>query len=278
MSYAYRYLRRATAAAARPEFAPYIVNPASGYAYQDFKKSVPLSAWDVEASPPRRLAVGFLENNVAGGLVDGRYWPPPAQDNVGSSSPREWLFIFGTTYSETPNPDYQRSILDFGMPIWWFIGAARRGEVNFSPGGTGEDQFLILANHVNVEADVFEFTAPAAVKYDPELAKLDASRIGVFPNPYYAFNAAETNRFNRFVTFTNLPSRATIRIFNLAGQLVRTIRKDTDVQYQRWDLLNESGFPVASGMYIAHIDLPDVGTTKVLKMAIIQEQEILDTY
>jgi len=50
----------------------------------------------------------------------------------------------------------------------------------------------------------------------------------------------------------------------------------------RWDLLNRFNFPVASGMYIAHVEmtLPSDGSTftKVLKLAIIQEQEILDSY
>ncbi len=29
-----------------------------------------------ETTPPTRLEIGFLENNVGGGLRDGRYWPP----------------------------------------------------------------------------------------------------------------------------------------------------------------------------------------------------------
>jgi hypothetical protein len=105
--------------------------------------------------------------------------------------------------------------------------------------------------------------------------------INVFPNPYYALNASETNRFSRFVTFSHLPANCTIRIFNLAGHLVRSIVKDgasNPTQFVQWDLTNQYGFPVASGVYIAHIDLPDLGTTKVLKVAIIQEQEVLQYY
>jgi hypothetical protein len=86
-------------------------------------------------------------------------------------------------------------------------------------------------------------------------------------------------KHNRFVTFTHLPDNATIRIFNLAGVLVKTIEKDpTSGQFQRWDLANESGLPVASGLYIAYIDLPELGTSKILKVAIIQEQQILDRF
>ncbi len=86
------------------------------------------------------------------------------------------------------------------------------------------------------------------------------------------------NKYNRFVTFTHLPDKATIRIFNLAGVLVKTIEKTDAGQFQRWDLANESGLPVASGLYIAYIEMPDVGTTKIVKLAVIQEQQILDRF
>jgi len=130
----------------------------------------------------------------------------------------------------------------------------------------------------NSPADVFEFTAPSVV-VDPNLAKEDVEKINVFPNPYYGTNPQEINKYQRFVTFNHLPSKATIRIFNLAGQLVRTIEKaDPNSQFERWSLTNDSDLPVASGLYIVHVDMPDLGTTKVLKVAIIQEQQILDRF
>jgi hypothetical protein len=74
-----------------------------------------------------------------------------------------------------------------------------------------------------------------------------------------------------------MPNQATIRIFNLAGQLVRTLNKNDQSTFFKWDLLNLVNYPVASGMYIAYIDVPNVGS-KVVKMAVIQEQELLDLY
>ncbi|MDE3058664.1 MAG: hypothetical protein KGJ59_11980, partial [Bacteroidota bacterium] len=92
-SFGYRYLRAASSPPAQPSFAQYIVNPTGGYAFQDYKKSMPLAAYDIEANPPRRLMVGFLENNKVNGLVDGHYWPPyygdPVHgDNIASTGPR----------------------------------------------------------------------------------------------------------------------------------------------------------------------------------------------
>jgi hypothetical protein len=63
---------------------------------------------------------------------------------------------------------------------------------------------------------------------------------------------------------------------------VRTLDKNEPSQFYRWNLMNQSGFPVASGMYIVHIELtlPTDGSTvtKILKLGVIQEQEILNTY
>jgi hypothetical protein len=42
--------------------------------------------------------------------------------------------------------------------------------------------------------------------------------------------------------------------------------------------MNGRNYPVASGVYIAYIEMPDVAVTKSLKFSIIQEQEILDLY
>jgi len=104
------------------------------------------------------------------------------------------------------------------------------------------------------------------------------NKINVFPNPYYGVNSEELNKYNRFVTINHLPQRATIRVFNLAGVLVQTITKDDPSQFTRWNLNNQSNLPVASGLYIAYIDMPDLGATKILKIAIIQEQQILDRF
>lgn len=282
VSYGYRYGRSfGSGVPAKPEFAPFIINAAGGYSFQDFTKSVPLSAWDITTNPsnPRRLAVGHLENNVAGGLVDGKWWPGNHNNfnNTASTGPREWLWIFNADYSETPNPAFQVEAIGNPLPIMWFLTVNRRGAAPFSPGASGDDEFLIIANFVNGLNDVFTFTAPAPSS-SVDLAKKDIEKINVFPNPYYGANSEELNKYNRFVTFSHLPTKANIRIFNLAGVMVKTIEKNSTSQFERWDLANNSGLPVASGLYIAYIDMPDIGKTKVLKLAIIQEQQILDRF
>jgi hypothetical protein len=132
-------------------------------------------------------------------------------------------------------------------------------------------------NPIQIGIDTYTFSTKGS-SFSNELAKTQVDKINVFPNPYYGVNTEELNKYNKFVIFSHLPAKATIRIFNLAGVHVRTIQKDNVDQFQRWDLANESGLPVASGLYIAYIDLPDLGETKILKIAIIQEQQILDRF
>ncbi len=279
-SYAYRYLRGSTAAAAKPEFAPFIKNQGSGYAFQEFVKSVPLSAWDItDPANPRRLTLGYLENNVANGLVDGKYWPPlyTAADNTAGSGPREWLFVFDENYSETPNTAYEMNIISVEAPIMYWLTVARRAAVGWSSGATGEDQFGIYPNLPNSPLDEFTFKAVAPA-YTLADAQADIEQINVFPNPYYGFNSVERTTFNRYVTFSHLPQKATIRVFSLAGIQVQAIEKDDATQFATWNLQNQEGLPVASGVYIVYIDLPELGKTKTLKIALVREQQFLPIY
>ncbi len=121
--------------------------------------------------------------------------------------------------------------------------------------------------------DVFTYTSPSP-QTGPAVQQESARRVGVFPNPFYADASADISNGRRIVTFTNLPERTTIRIFNLAGHLVRTLEKNDTSQYLEWDLTNEHNWQAASGIYVCHVEMPDIGESKVLKLAIIQPQLI----
>ena len=49
-------------------------------------------------------------------------------------------------------------------------------------------------------------------------------------------------------------------------------------EFLRWDLDNENGLPVASGMYFVHIDMPDINKTRILKLAVVGEQQFLENF
>jgi hypothetical protein len=88
--------------------------------------------------------------------------------------------------------------------------------------------------------------------------------INIVPNPYYAYSNYEFNRLENIVKIVNLPDQCTIRIYNTSGTLVRTFTKDSPVTSVDWDLANHVGIPIASGMYIIHVEVPG-GCERVLK-------------
>jgi hypothetical protein len=134
-----------------------------------------------------------------------------------------------------------------------------------------------IRNKVFTGDDVYSFNAPS-IATSTMLAKEDIKKINVFPNPYYGANPQEASKHEAFVTFNHLPQRAIIRIFNLAGQLVRIIDKNSSEQFEIWDLRNDSSIPVASGLFIIYIEMPDLQETKILKLAIVQREFVPDFY
>jgi hypothetical protein len=159
-------------------------------------------------------------------------------------------------------------INEFGTwNIVWYISQFTLGDV------VG----IFYDNPIQIGVDTYSFSTTASA-YSSSLAADQAGDINVFPNPYYGFSSEELNKYNRFVTFNHLPTQANVRIFNLAGVMVRTLEKQDQGQFMYWDLNNQDGLPVASGLYIVYIDMPELGTTKILKVAIIQEQQVLDRF
>src|SRR5690606_13076788 len=88
--------------------------------------------------------------------------------------------------------------------------------------------------------------------------------INVVPNPYYAYSQYERNRLDTRVKITNLPEVCTIKIYTSNGKLVKTFKKDSPITFIDWLLINEKSIPIASGVYLIHVDVPEVGE-RVLK-------------
>ncbi len=131
----------------------------------------------------------------------------------------------------------------------------------------------------NTTDDIFEFTTTANTSND-SLVTADLERINVFPNPYYASNSQETNRFDHFVTFNHLPDDQTdvsIKIYSIDGVLVRTLESvANENQYLQWDLRNNSDLPVASGPYVAHVNTAH--GERILKLFIVQRNQVVQYY
>ena len=236
-------------------------------------QQLPMEFWDVTSDPPRQLSVIVRDRDENG------QWDPD-----GGEEPRyNYLFVLDSDYDPTGNNwnpnaggrDFMDEIVLNGGPVLWTFWWGPRGSLEqFSAPFTMD----FIAPKVNTPNDIFTFESTVNTS-STELAKEDVNKINVFPNPYYGFQSRETSPGNKYVTFSHLPDNAVIRIFDLSGVLVRTINHvSTSGQFDTWDLQNDENYPVASGIYIVYIDMPSLGTTKILKLAVIQEQQILRVY
>jgi len=70
------------------------------------------------------------------------------------------------------------------------------------------------------------------------------ANIYCFPNPYKP-SAGHTT-----ITFSNLPSTCTIKIYTLKGELIKTIEETNGDAQATWDVANEAGENVVSGLYV----------------------------
>ncbi|MBL1207551.1 MAG: T9SS C-terminal target domain-containing protein [Calditrichaeota bacterium] len=136
----------------------------------------------------------------------------------------------------------------------------------------------IEVNYPNTDLDVFRFESAELVT---ELSTSDRKgildKVRIVPNPYYGYSSYEVSYDAPLIKFTNVDKQATIRIFNLAGQLIKTIEKNDTNTNVAWNLRNEANLKVASGMYIAHIEVPGVGE-KILKFGIVQREDRIDRF
>jgi hypothetical protein len=104
----------------------------------------------------------------------------------------------------------------------------------------------------------------------------------VVPNPYReeaAWDLAETNfePTGRRIKFFNLPERATIRIFTLAGDHVATIDHDNNAQdgdeppgQTSWNLVSKNNQDTVSGIYLYHVTSGMDGSETVGKFVVIR--------
>jgi len=113
--------------------------------------------------------------------------------------------------------------------------------------------------------------------------------VGITPNPYYAGSAYETSQLDNRVKFVNVPTKCEITIYTIDGVLVRKFTKDDTKNnaytvggpypavYLDWDLNNQQGIQVASGVYLIHVNGFELGE-KIIKWFGVMKPLDLDTF
>lgn len=160
---------------------------------------------------------------------------------------------------------------------------------NFTGYGT-----VVGGSHQNNQNPFYKFNTDGLqiTTNDEETAKSALDLMNVVPNPYYGYSAYEKNQLDNTIKITNLPSNCVVTIMNTSGIIIRKFKRavspdvsngglskandnlDTSIE---WDLKNSKGVPVASGIYLIHVDVEGVGS-RVLKSMLIMRPVDIDTF
>ncbi|MDB5282809.1 MAG: hypothetical protein JWO06_1884 [Bacteroidota bacterium] len=128
---------------------------------------------------------------------------------------------------------------------------------------------------------MFSTKGLGATENNVTVAKSALDLIRIVPNPYLAYSAYEPDANTSTVKVTNLPNNCTITIYSLDGTIIRVLNRSigvdpatnkkveisdgTDIQSVNvestvdWDMKNDKGIPIASGIYLFHIEAPGLG-------------------
>jgi hypothetical protein len=117
-----------------------------------------------------------------------------------------------------------------------------------------------------LESSYLQNLTKANPLYSTDEVEIEGHRVIVYPNPYridggYA-RAGYENRDrtksaerSRRITFANLPNICTVRIYTLAGDLVKELKhyrpdRGADAQIETWNLISRNTQAITTGIYI----------------------------
>ncbi len=243
----------------------------------------------INVSTGERLNMAFGENSwLVGENGADMIWNPSENLTSGSGQPlmggMHYVYIFGTNNGMPAYDEGEYIFNELSKQTW-------TGHKNVFGSCMWVMEPLLEENHSILESDVTikaRVSKPYTTRnssntndgyphYRFEITDTDKARTGqinelqslldlinIVPNPYYAYNEYESSRLDKVVKITNLPKNCTVRVFNMSGQLIKQFIKNTDQTFIDWDVTNQQDIPIASGVYIIHVEVPDVGE-KILK-------------
>lgn len=170
-------------------------------------------------------------------------------------------------------PGLNTAILNFDSPVDYLssLNSAFQSELPISG-----DRFLMTTEKPFNRDDVVRFKVKGNILQE-EIPESVLDSIFVAPDPYIVVNPLEPRntslpgRGERRVDFRNLPQECTIKIFTISGRLVKTLNHNSNEfnSIESWDLKSEDGLDVSYGVYIYHVNAPEIGE-KIGRFALIK--------
>lgn len=195
---------------------------------------------------------------------------PAYRTNEAESNSGNFLYQRWAAIESTNDPQLKREL--YGGLTWIFYPLLRQNTTVLSTPAT-------MTLRINKEYKNFTVTGAnngrpmyswnmkgnATITQNRPTLSSALDLINVVPNPYCAFSEYERNKLDNRVKIINLPERCSITIYTTSGKLIKRFEKDSPITYQDWTLTNSVNIPIASGTYLIHVQIPEVGE-KVLKL------------
>lgn len=210
--------------------------------------------WKAERNPNYQLAPG-IEQFI--------YWPALSIDGKNEGLQHEFtitedLFAKGN----------DRRLINHRNYYYLALAYATNNFAPFNPNNGMGQKTMYLIGHRNTGPDGFE-----SYTVLPRPAQGGLDKVQIVPNPFYNFSAYADSEGNGVIKITNLPARCEVTIFTLDGKVVRRFDRNeqpappfgSGIAEQQiypdliWDLRNENGKTIASGIYLVRIRAEGIG-------------------
>ncbi len=182
----------------------------------------------------------------------------------GTFTPPGWDLIPGGAAWTTQFPYPDRIIMEYFTPQGDTSGLrllTNNGPASATP-PSNNDEFTIKVFRPFTEQIVYTFSTKAG-QYKT-ISKNQLEKIRVVPNPYFV-----SSSFDNQIMFNNLPDKCEIKIFNVAGDLIKTINHRGETGATFWDLKNQAGLAVAYGLYV-YVVKTDDGKKQIGKFTVVR--------
>ncbi len=147
----------------------------------------------------------------------------------------------------------------FGRRYGYYVAA-----YNSTPGTWTSANGTVVDDLPPMESGSYNRSAVASAIAGP----VESFDIYAVPNPFVYGDARRSfGREDPYrIEFRNLPERATLRIYTVSGDLIRTLRHGPDERGNLagtavWDQKSDSGLLVAPGLYIFHVESETEGVS-----------------
>jgi hypothetical protein len=237
--------------------------------YNEFLESLPDTHWRVRNNPDplRRGGRGFEGFKV---------WrsTSPTFDSTSFSLLDQYDVDDDLNYGYQPGLkfSYVDSAVRTGNEYWYTVASYSIPTIGSfmipTEGGVRRTDYTLDP----VESPLRENAQHVRLNFGPSTVRGD---VMVVPNPYRS-DVSYTdgdgfegpgrlwNGYQRAIKFINLPERATVRIFTVAGNVITTIKHDdidgtSPIGEELWKLFSESGRPITGGIYVYSVE-SELGT------------------